>query len=565
MSWKVGEAPWEAQESSSFKVGEAPWEKEAPKADNPGEAAIQGFGKGIPVIGTYLPHLQAATMKGIGEAHDLFADENHKWLNPDDTYTKLRDEMIKRDDKLYDDNPVSYGAGYAGGLVSGSIASSGLINKGLEKMGIKAAEKGAPLLDKMISGAKGGAATGVAMGALSNPGDVEGELSPLQLEDRGKNAAIAGLMGGVLSGVAPAIGEGIKKVGNSIKDKAERLAYKSMGPYAREAIKDTARDQISSTGRALLDEGVVGGKPTSYEGLSDRAEAALNKKGAEIGQYMDDLSAAEKKLTDGVPGIVPSGTEVGPTQAGVSRKAVADKLREQLINPNTEIPGVAAKNKAVEAMISNFENGGDDLIPILKSEELKRSIGKEIKWDRLPNADIPLEEQVNRGLYNNMRQGVEDAAQFLEDKVGGPDVGKFQKLKSDYGALERGVNMSTKRAAKDSVNRFLSPTDYLTGGIGAAGGFASGDGIEDRLKKAAMGFSLGLANKGARLYGNQLIAPALDKVSKVLLQSPKFADLAAKNPEMFMGIVNSLVNKPKFKSILQKEDNKNRQSGIDGN
>lgn len=492
--------------------------------DQPILSGIEGFGNAV-TLG-YLPQLQALTDTTI----DKFTDPNY--TNFEDEYLAHRDDNLKRQESHWKNNPVASGVGTLAGAGVSGVASAPLMG-----------EAAATGLGRVAQAAKQGA----AMGLLANPGDEEGKLADgLQLSDRLHNAAVGGAVGAGSAGAIEGVSGVAGRASQFLRGQAEKKALKAMGPYARDAMKAMAKDEINSTGRVLLDEGVVGGAPTSFSGLADRAETALQSKGQQIGDYLEELSEAERKLTGNMEGVVPLGHKP-QMSAGVDRARIAQSLREDLLNPNTDIPGIAAKNAKVERLISEFENGGDGLLPVLQAEAKKVSVGKEIKWDRLPGSDIPLEEEVQRALYNKLKNGVEDAGQFLENEVGS-SPGKFMELKDDYGALKKARDIVKRREAKEFANRFLSPSDYLTGGLGATAGFASGDSVEDKIKNAAIGGAIGVGHKFIRQYGNQVMAPVLDRLATQLAKVPRFAELAQKNPTAFQGIVAAVANStPSFK------------------
>lgn len=492
-----------------------------------GEAIKQGAAQGL-LLG-YLPQVQSAIEGPAAKVYDWANGTNVSEQLGD--YTKRRDDIIKDQEKLAAENPKAY----MGGQIGGGIASFALA--GAASAPAKAASVGQRFLQAGTTGAK--------LGLISNPGDKEGEVG-LQPKERVMNTGIGAVSGLLGQAGGEAIDASKNAVSGYFKKKAQEQAFKAMGPYARDTIKAFDKNQVHQTGQVLIDEGVVGGVPTNLEKIGERANQALDRKGKAIDGYLNDLSKAEKKVTQPNPGLVPEGTTPPITQAGVNRKQIADSLRQDLIVSDESIPGAAAKNQKIHALINEFESGNDSLIPALKAEQMKRSVGKEINWDRLPGADIPLEEQVQRGLYGKLKTGVEDAGRALEEHTGRP-VGQFKKMKDDYGALERGAKMAGKREAKEFANRFLSPSDYLTGGVGAAAGFASGDGIEDRLKRGAMGFGVGLLNKGARTYGNQINVLAAKNAAALI---KKFPDLA-NNPAGLQAALRSLQSNP---GLLKKED-----------
>ena len=472
-----------------------------------------GFGQGL-TLGL-LPHLQAAAEPALAKIYDTFTGD-HVSDDIKPNYVDRRDDNIKRIEKQKNDYPVSYGGGNLSGGLAMGMAASPLA---------PALAEGAGLGSRILQGAK----IGAGFGAASNPGDTEGEISPLQLSDRAVNTAKGAAIGAGSVPVVEGVLAGANAIGNKLKGTAETQAFKALGPYARDVKKAYAKDDIQNIGRTALDEGILGGfKPISQDTIATNAENALGNKGDQLQKYLESLA---------------SNGEQSGVQSTLDRSQIGAQLRKKLINPNTDIPGVAAKNDQMEALIQQFEAGKQNMIPMLEAENLKRSVGKEINWDRLPGADIPTQEQAQRALYGELKGGVENAAEGAERNIGPQDGSKFGDLKQDYGNLQTAANISGNRTAREMANRFISPSDYMSGSAGAIGGMAMGMAHGAPIEGAVLGAGLGLVNKVARTYGNQINAKSLDTVSQMLMKSPEMARVAQQNPAAFQSLVNNLASK----------------------
>ena len=526
--------PWEKYaQSGSAQAQEGPWmkyggstESKAPNT-SASMAALESYGNAA-TLG-YLPHIQAATSKLMPNPNAALDEklraQGFNVQNAEQSYVDARDQNIRRQQLQAKEHPVASATGTVGGIVGGGVLTGGLGR--LAGLG-----KAATGVGRIKEAAKAGA----VIGGLANPGDIEGELRPIQVEERAKNAAIGGAVGVAAQGLVEGVGSGVKKVGEYVRSKAERRAFKALGPDLRAVRQNMSRDQVEKIGRTLLDSGVVKSRH-SREKIADLVIRAKDAKGKELEGIIRELGEAQEKLFASQPGLVKFGSPTTSTRAGIDRKQIAQAVRDELINPDTEIPNTVRKNRRIERLIKEFENGGDDLIPILRGENLKKSVGGEIKWDRLPGADIPLEEQVQRSLYSKLRQGTEDAAEAVEGIVGGPGAGRFKSAKNAYGNLSEAEKVIEKRLERDLANRFISPSDYMTGGLGAAAGFASGDSPEEKLRNAALGASLGAVNRFGRNYGNQISAKVGDTIAKALLKIPQYSQMATKNPAGFQGVV----------------------------
>lgn len=485
------------------------------------QTALENYGDTM-TLG-YLPQLQAGAEKIMTPVLNYITGNNVE----SDDYLKARDSNRKRIEELSKENPKSALIGKVAGVVNQAPLLAG---KAIQGVGA---------LEKIASAAKAGA----VLGAAQNPGDIEGEYSPLQIGDRAKNAAIGGAIGAAAQGVveaAPYIKRGASNAADWFKEKAERAAFKSVGPYQRDVIKAASKDEVRAVGRTLIDEGILKGAP-SYEEIAKRTSDRLGVKGKELEDIINVLSEEGDKLVGAsAPNAVAKSGESIAASGGIDRDLIAAHLEKKLINPNEGIGGVAAKNEKFRQLIDEYKNKSGRFSNIKDNEAFKRAIKEEINWKRLPDADIPVDEIFNRELYSATRQGSEDAAGAVANHIGGDMPEKFKEIKKTYGNLASAEKMASTRAAKDSANRFLSPTDYLTGTAGMAYGASQGDDLESKLTGAALGAGVGLANRALRTRGNPVLSKGLDSVANSLLKIPKLAALAEKNPALFNSFVERI-------------------------
>lgn len=479
------------QKASSIQKGKAAAsqsaEPSAPLMDeaaNAGEAALQGFGQGASM--GYLPQLNAIAEPAFAKAADLVTGGNSYESTPN--YTARRDAWLKQQLDLQKRNPKAYLAGELGGGLSTAMAAPA------------AAGVEAPLIAKMA--ASGGLAA--AQGALRNPGDAPGVVDPLQLQERGANAAdIKNL---AINTLAPAAGPVLKAGGKALGSVAEKAAFKALGPYARQAMQAYSKGRVNDIGRTILDEGVVSMPPRGFEALEAKATAANDLAGKKLGSTVESMAQKE------------TGSPIG-----LSREDIANNLSDRLISQkDADVAGVTERNAKMQEMINNFKSGGGESVadlnpelPLLEAELKKRAVNKEIRYDRLPGADIPDTEVFNRALEGELRSGVEKGGEALAKKTGFP-VDEFKNQKATYGNLSTAEDILRKRAGKEGGLRLASPSDYGVGAAGAAIGAMTGSSPEERIKHAIMGAGLGLMNKGARKYGNQINAVFMNRAGQLV-------------------------------------------------
>jgi hypothetical protein len=481
------------------------------EAGSPAEAALQGFGQGA-TLG-YLPHLQALAEPAVTKGLDIITGQNQSKDLPG--YLERRDQWAKTLEQLQVNNPKSFAGGQvAGGLTSAFIAPQAALSKGAS----------IPLR----IGAQVGA--GAAIRGAMNPGDTQGAIEPIQYQERISNVASPMAIG--IDAAIPLAGPALGYISKKAGAQAERLAFKSLGPYARDSMKAFGNDKVNSIGRTMLNTGVVGGGlPKRYETLANDIAKIRSESGEKLGALVEQMAQKET----GKP-------------IGVSRSKVADKLQSELISPEVDAAGVANRNSKMQEYIDQFRRGGspigeagpqipDDQIPLLQAEMKKRGIANEINWDRLPGADIPDSEAFNRKLLSQLRGEVEAGGEVLANKTGF-DVGQFRKLKDEYGNLSAAESIAEKRSAKEYANRLLSPSDYGVGMVGAGVGALIDATPEDRVKHAAMGGVLALANHAARKYGNQVTANGLNNMSILARSAKPAANAIAINPVATQAALN---------------------------
>jgi len=490
-------------------------------------AAVQGIGAGASL--NYMPQLQALAEPAITKVMDLATGQNQYADLPD--YATRRDQWIKHQQKVAEEHPKSFmGGNLLGTLATGMAAPAGAFAEGAG-LGTKAAA--------MI-------ASGAAARAIQNPGDKEGVVDPLQLSERAHNAVAAKsgldvpftdipIPAAAIDAALPLAGPALGYAADKTMNGAKTLAFKALGPYARQARQAFGRGKVKDIGGQALE--VMGPVPKSYAGLEDALAARNASLGKELGDTVESMAAKET----GIP-------------VGVSREAIAGQLEKDLINPGAaDAAGVADKNAQIKQYIEQFRRGDlpagaegpiNDKLSLLEAELKKRNVANTVKWDRLPGADIPVSEEFNRALVTKLKTGVEQGGEQLAEKTGFP-VDKFKKLKEDYGNTSAAESIVKNRKERNFANNIVSPSSYGTGALGAIIGGSIGGSPEERLKHAVMGAGLGLVNAGAKTYGNQIMANTLRNASGTMSLGARLANQASQNPLQTQLIWQSLYNQNK--------------------
>lgn len=525
------------------------FQNETPKT-TAGEAALDHFGNSVSL--GYLPQIQAlAGRMAPNPSADSDAQLREKGFDvqnaPDPTYVQMRDANIKKIEKEAIEHPYASAAGSVGGAVATAIPAAALTP-------INAATR----IGRVIQAARGGA----ALGAISNPGDTEGKIADnLQINDRIRNAAVgagvsAGGQGAIegLSGVAKAV-TGLPQ---ALKAKAEERAFKSSGAMLKDYRLANKQDTINEVGRFMLDNGLV--KPGMT--VQDITEAAkklktqngetisdifkkLDESGAsapsheQLADVIDKLALPSKDLHTAQPTYKALKDVAGDIRTLGKPKAPAAGTLEQLSGKGEEFllngDGEAIAKFQDGKMVGDAPTSGSvssgGTVPsnpnlsagtFQGAQDVKNFVKDQLEAAGGWKALNPTEKNLAlRKAYSAVSSKLEEGAGQAAAQGGDPGVlKKYLAAKSGYGNAKQIEKIAEDQALRQNANRFLSPTDYLSGATGAVIGAASGDNLEDKLKNAAIGATAGFVHKAARTYGTPLVSVGLDKVGKVLAKTP---------------------------------------------
>jgi len=262
----------------------------------------------------YVPQL-----KGAGAAAgDLLAGGGIEGAKQ--AYLSKRDETSRELARMQQEQPV---ASFVG-TMAGGMAMPGL-----------GAAKGVGLGAKMLKGA----GLGAGVGAAYNPGDAEGQISPIQAEDRAVNAGIGALLGAGAAGAGRALEKGAEaqKYIRAVKDSAG--LSKQVRAEIEKAGRSLTEKQISPRANALNE--LLRGKsievnPQMMEGVDPRIKGIVEKFGQERPAGMQELSAKNaqrlKRYMDQVEANYGKAALFDPTARAKSEEAkkVADVFRNKL-------------------------------------------------------------------------------------------------------------------------------------------------------------------------------------------------------------------------------------------
>ncbi len=330
----------------------------------------------------------------------------------------------------------------------------GLITGAMEKVGMEP-EKASMRADRSMELGEAG------MGAV-------GSLSPLK--------------GAQAVSKAPGL---LQKGASKLDDVANEYAFKSLRGYKKDITKAFKKGEVNQVGKELFDQGILKNSPKSVESLAEQTGSKLKEVGEQYGKVLDDIS--EK-----------AGAVIDPTEAAIN---VMNKIDDHV----KDMPELLSQETTRKSLYKNLENfvRGNKPLTIKDAQKVKQSLNQASKWDTNFLNGVPDDVKLARTLYHEMNSMIDTAAdKFASQSGSGGEV--VSGLRKQLYNLNVANKMAEGRSLGDLSNRFMSPTDYLSGAAGLVTG--------NPLTAAAMA----AANKGVREYGSSAAAIAAKKAAQGL-------------------------------------------------
>jgi len=489
------------------------------------ETGIESFGNQA-AFG-YLPQIQAATEPLIQGAMGLFGDNTDEKLRAQGfniqeatpaTYLQRRDENIARQQLQASENPTTAMiSGLAGGLTSG-LATGGAL--GALGLGGRAAGLGGRLVQA--------AGTGAVTGAIRNPGDTQGEVSPFQPIERAQNAALDAATGAVFQGGiegAGLVGRTLKDAGKNINKSVQKYAFEAISPSKAVSTKAVKDKSLYRIGQTIIDNELIP-PGSSIEDILVNTEKALKKSGEQISKVYDSL--------DNNPSLAIKPEDVKSIATSFSTKA-ADRL-----SGTVDGPDIARKLDKIVKTIPKDANFSD-------LRKWRASIDDQINYSKA-NKDLPGYQQELVKLRSEVQERIAD----LAGKVN-PEIKKqFNRENKNFSALYKVKEMAENKAAANVTNTNFGIREGFGAGIGALVGSSAGP--VGTAAGAALG---GLTANTLKKYGSPFVAMTANKIAKKLIENPgslgKFSEALIKasevSPAEFVSAVNLMMKDPEYKKM----------------
>lgn len=351
----------------------------------------------------YLPQVQAATQKPMFAVLNAATGQN---VEPD-RYVDARDANIKRLEEQARLHPAEAAGAELAGMAANSMVMPAPMPKFLNGTG-----KG---VKGLMRAAGKGAVYGAEYGAVANPGDVEGEIAPVQLGERiGKSVegAYSGAKFGAGLNLAGKVAGSLPEVGKSALSVALGPSKKNIDYYLKNAKDVNAAKSIEEL-KGKVDE-IVGGL---------RGEVEKGK-----------MSVAEAKQS----------------LADIERK-IADNRKESNFNYSV------TKTQVNQALRD-------------AREELSRAIEKKTQNLKDVKAPIELADDVMAAGQDLKNKNVVEGSQKAMEALGPSDTAKTYDIYKELKSIHDGMNIGgvspgtpETKAAQASIKSLMDMVGNLPG------------------------------------------------------------------------------------------------------
>ena len=365
-------------------------------------------------------------------------------------------------------------------------------------------------LNKAVKGlslARGGA----VLGGVNAMGASEAEdLGGLGM-DTLVGAGLGGAVGKAVDKASPLIERGVKRVSDGAGDLAERLSARALGAE-RGTIKSLGMDKVKAAGRQALDENVL--SPFgSTDDIVARNASVKDRGGKMMGEAYNAIDDA-------------GASTFNPREVA---EIVDDKLA-----PTWRTPLNKGETNQFENTLETILERGPGDIPLREAQLLKQELQSAANWKNTLNPTA--KEQMARDAYRVVSEQIDEAVNLGQNAVN--KAGLAETLSRGKDLFAKGSTtdkLLQNKVAREQGNKLFGLTDTITGG--AALGYGYGN---DDWAGAAGIFG---AKKYLGKYGAQQGALVLDKVSKTLMQTPRFAQMATNNPKAFNAMAMSMAKR----------------------
>ncbi len=375
---------------------------------------------------------------------------------------------------------------------------------------------------------------------------------------RGLETGAGGAVEGGIYGAGQALSEAALAPGGDYDALAEKMWAGAKEGALFGAITGGGLGFVGGAGTRALTKGYeklqgAGGLKMMLENLAtDRTVKALGARGTDIRRMGKNLDAAEEnmkrmaadvlgaKLDDGTKVFTAgskaddlaervarardeAGTKLGAlrkqvSDATVDTAAIRQRIDDEVLAPirASDVPDIARKAKKVERALASLDGGAQ---PLERLTKLRQDLDSVI-YPKATGPGLPPLAPAHAAELQQARAILEDSIEEATETViaaRAPELsGQYGTLKQQFRSFKQAASIAEKAKLQDLGNRVVSPTDYLTGGIGAVGAIAGG-GV-GALGAMATGAVSSAAHKFVRERASSTLAVIADRVARADLK-----------------------------------------------
>lgn len=439
------------------------------------------------------------------------ADKNNISYNP---YLIGRDTASQTLSQENADHPT---ASLAGGL-TGAIGSGVLtpLPKALMASGI-------------TGGLVKGGLVGAGYGALSNPGDTEGQIDPVQYDARKQNAITGGEIGAVTGGVTQGISKGLNAVANSpetLQNAAKPQAIKASGAMLKDFRALNGANRTDQLGQFALDNGLVKAGDT-FEDVGAKADALKRDAGARLDEIYSRAKTAMP--TDKAASAVPAEVGFNPIR---DKEAILSKVKDQL---GDQVGSSSAVNAVGTYLDELGQKYGNKVLDPKAANNIESAVSKKVNFLRNPLTASPEAEQGFNVLRSHVSDAVDNHIAYLSE-INDPQIAdKLAAANKDYGFAKQISSMAKDKAQRMLANSKFGLLDTIASAGGATAGAIAGEEMGGHpIEGGLVGIGAGILGHYARGHGDSILASGLNRAGQAMSYGPaQAAQLASRiNPNL---------------------------------
>jgi hypothetical protein len=472
---------------------------------------------------------------------------------------------------LREENPVATTLGEVGGAVATSVLAPAMSPAGMVSRVGSAAERGVAaaitregatglgrrLAQTALSKGAGSAAEGAFYGAGQLVTEAALGDEELTAERLIGHMGMGALLGGAFTGAVGATGglvkAGVGRAMGSLGRKIARAAAEEPGAKLENWMLELADESaVKATGARGVDIRRLGtDKKLRQVGqdlrryklrdgrklleMGDDADALLAKLRVAREEAGEDLGAlrksaddylnevAKSEVTGGIAASGGSGGGGGGGGKGGFRLDVGkylDKVRKEVVAPLEEslVPSERAKAGGVLGQLKLLQDKWDEghSFTFAELNKVRQGLAKDIygempKGAGLPPLPSPHAAQLQRA-ERMLDEFITDSMGDVSKAAGKPDLAaSYRAAKKLDESIIKATSMSEKATMQNVGNRWLSPTDYLTGIGAGVGGMMTGG-----LGGALAGAGVAGGHKVVRERGRSVVAGLAERAAALI-------------------------------------------------